>query len=161
MSCGDLSNNLKASYREQNNNRVRERRTTMPKLITPEEKQSILARVAEIGAAAAAKEAGVSYNSVLRWVHADKNPIKAVKKGAPGDLVERLNAQIEAREEGIKELEEALKERKAELKELQKAKMRAEKEKELLDAAEEKKKLVEAVMNSGKSVDEIMAFLNK
>ena len=133
----------------------------MPKKFTEEEKARILARVAEIGAAAAAREAGVSYNSVLRWVH--EGPANAVKKGVemPGDLVERLVAQIEAREEGIKELEEALKERKAELKELQKAKMRAEKEKELLDAAEEKKKLVEAVMNSGKSVDEIMAFLNK
>ena len=31
----------------------------------------------------------------------------------------------------------------------------------MLDAAEKKKKLVEAVMNSGKSVDEIMAFLNR
>ena len=133
----------------------------MFKRFTDEDKARILARVAEIGAAAAAREAGVSYNSVLRWVH--EGPANAVKKGVEmtGDLVERLNAQISLKEEGIKELEEALKERKAELKELQKAKMRAEKEKELLDAAEEKKKLVEAVMNSGKSVDEIMAFLNK
>ena len=133
----------------------------MFKRFTDEDKARILARVAEIGAAAAAREAGVSYNSVLRWVHADKNPIKAVKKGAPGDLVERLNAQIEAREEGIKELEEALKGKKADLKALLKAKAKAEKEKEQFEAAEQKKQLVEAVMNSGKSVDEIIAFLNK
>ena len=133
----------------------------MPKKFTEEEKARILARVAEIGAAAAAREAGVSYNSVLRWVH--EGPANAVKKGVEmtGDLVERLDAQIEAKEEDIQNLEEQLKERKAELKELQRAKAKAEKEKELLDAAEKKKKLVEALMNSGKSVDEIMEFLNK
>ena len=132
----------------------------MPKKFAEEEKAQILARVAEIGAAAAAREAGVSYNSVLKWMKGSAN---AVKKGVEmtGDLVERLNAQIEAKEEGIQELEEQLKERKAELKELQRAKAKAEKEKELLDAAEQKKQLVEAVMNSGKSVDEIIAFLNK
>ena len=160
MSCGDLSNNMKASCREQNNNRVRERRTTMPKKFTEEEKARILARVAEIGAAAAAREAGVSYNSVLKWMKGSAN---AVKKGVEmtGDLVERLNAQIEAKEEDIQNLEEALKGKKAELRELLKARQKAEKEKELLDAAEKKKKLVEAVLSSGKSVDEIMEFLNQ
>ena len=132
----------------------------MPKKFTEEEKARILARVAEIGAAAAAREAGVSYNSVLKWA---KGSATVIKKGVEmtGDLVERLDAQIEAKEEDIQNLEEQLKERKAELKELQRAKAKAEKEKELLDAAEKKKKLVEALMNSGKSVDEIMEFLNK
>ena len=133
----------------------------MPKKFAEEEKARILARVAEIGAAAAAREAGVSYNSVLRWVH--EGPANAVKKGVEmtGDLVERLNAQISLKEEGIKELEEALKGKKADLKALLKAKAKAEKEKEQFEAAEQKKQLVEAVMNSGKSVDEIIAFLNK
>ena len=132
----------------------------MPKKFAEEEKAQILARVAEIGAAAAAREAGVSYNSVLKWM---KGSATAVKKGVEmtGDLVERLNAQISLKEEDIQNLEEQLKERKAELKELQRAKAKAEKEKELLDAAEKKKKLVEALMSSGKSVDEIMAFLNR
>ena len=132
----------------------------MPKKFAEEDKARILARVAEIGAAAAAREAGVSYNSVLKWMKGSAN---AVKKGVEmtGDLVERLNAQIALKEEDIQNLEEQLKERKAELKELQRAKAKAEKEKELLDAAEKKKKLVEALMNSGKSVDEIMDFLNK
>ena len=132
----------------------------MPKKFAEEEKAQILARVAEIGAAAAAREAGVSYNSVLKWMKGSAN---AIKKGVEmtGDLVERLNAQISLREEDIQNLEEQLKERKAELKELQKAKAKAEKEKELLDAAEKKKKLVEAVLSSGKSVDEIMEFLNQ
>ena len=134
------------------------------KTYTPAEKAHILARVSEIGAAAAAKEAGASYQSVLRWVKEGKDTVKdGMEKIAalPGEMVEKVNAEIAAKEEEISNLEEDLKARKRELKELQKAKMRAEKEKELLDAAEEKKKLVEAVMNSGKSVDEIMAFLNK
>ena len=108
-------------------------------------------------------------------MHAAKNPVTAVKSGMEltGDLVERLSAQIESKEEEIKEIEEALKGRKAELKELLKAKGKAEKEKETAKAAEEKKKLVEAVMNSGKkklveavmnsgrSMEEILEFLNK
>ena len=44
----------------------------MPKKYTPEEKARILARAAEIGAAAAAREAGVSYNGLLKWMHAGK-----------------------------------------------------------------------------------------
>ena len=132
----------------------------MFKRFTDEDKARILARVAEIGAAAAAREAGVSYNSVLKWM---KGSATTIKKGVEmtGDLVERLNAQISLKEEGIKELEEALKGKKADLKALLKAKAKAEKEKEQFEAAEQKKQLVEAVMNSGKSVDEIIAFLNK
>ena len=133
----------------------------MPKKYNPEEKAQILARAAEIGAAAAAREAGVSYNGLLKWMHAGK--ARAVKAGMEmtGDLVERLSAQIEAKEEEIREIEAALKDRKAELKELLKAKVKAEKEKEMAKAAEEKKKLVEAVMSSGRSMEEILEFLNK
>jgi transposase-like protein len=35
---------------------------------TPTEKAHIIVRVSEIGTADAAKEAGVSYQTVLRWV---------------------------------------------------------------------------------------------
>ena len=134
----------------------------MPKKYTPEEKAHVIARAAEIGAAAAAREAGVSYNGVLKWMHAGISPVNAVKgMELTGDLVERLSAQIESKEEEIKELEESLKGRKAELKELLKAKGKAEKEKEKVKAAEEKKKLVEAVMSSGRSMEEILEFLNK
>ena len=135
----------------------------MPKKYNPEEKAQILARAAEIGAAAAAREAGVSYNGLLKWMHAAKNPVTAVKSGMEltGDLVEKIGAQISMKEEEIKELEESLKGRKAELKELLKAKGKAEREKEKVKAAEEKKKLVEAVMSSGRSMEEILEFLNK
>ena len=44
------------------------------------------------------------------------------------------------------------------LKELQRAKAKAEKER--AEAAEEKKRVMETVMKSGKSVDEILSFLN-
>ena len=137
----------------------------MPKKYNPEEKARIIARAAEIGAAAAAREAGVSYNGLLKWMHAAKNPVTAVKSGMEltGDLVEKIGAQIEVKEEEIKEIEAALKDRKSELKELLKAKAKAEKEKEkeMAKADEEKKKLVEAVMNSGRSMEEILEFLNK
>ena len=134
----------------------------MPKKYTPEEKAHVIARAAEIGAAAAAREAGVSYNGVLKWMHAGISPVNAVKgMELTGDLVERLSAQIESKEEEIREIEAALKDRKAELKELLKAKVEAEKEKEMAKAAEEKKKLVEAVMSSGRSMEEILEFLNK
>ena len=133
----------------------------MPKKYTPEEKAHVIARAAEIGAAAAAREAGVSYNGLLKWMHAGK--ASAVKAGAEmtGDLVEKIGAQISMKEEEIQNLEASLKDRKAELKALLKAKVKAEKEKEMAKAAEEKKKLVEAVMNSGRSMEEILEFLNK
>ena len=136
----------------------------MPKKYTPEEKAHILARASEIGAAAAAREAGVSYNGVLKWMKKGK---ESVQSGAekiatlPGEKIELLSAEISSKEEEIGNLEETLKNKKAELKALLKAKGKAEKEKELFDAAEQKKKLVEAVMNSGRSAEEIMEFLNK
>ena len=135
----------------------------MPKKYTPEEKARIIARAADIGAAAAAREAGVSYNGVLKWIHAGKEGVKSgVEKIAalPDEKIELLNDQISAKEEEIREIEESLKGRKGELKELLKAKAKAEKEKEMVKAAEEKKKVVEAVLNSGRSMDEIMSFLN-
>ena len=49
----------------------------MPKKYTPEEKAQILARAAEIGAAAAAREAGVNYYSVLNGRHAGREGIKS------------------------------------------------------------------------------------
>ena len=142
----------------------------MPKRYTPEEKAQILARVAEIGGPAAAKEAGIHYNTVLNWMKAStsgnvKGVKDTVKAGAeklpthPGEALESINADIAAKEAEIHSLEETLKQKKSELKALQKNKAKAEKEKELFDAAEQKRQLIEAVMNSGKSVEEIMGFL--
>ena len=133
----------------------------MPKKYTPEEKAHVIARAAEIGAAAAAREAGVSYNGLLKWMHAGKASAVKVGMEMTGDLVEKIGAQISMKEEEIQNLEASLKDRKTELKELLKAKVKAEKEKEMAKAAEEKKKLVEAVMSSGRSMEEILEFLNK
>ena len=133
----------------------------MPKKYTPEEKAHVIARAAEIGAAAAAREAGVSYNGLLKWMHAGKASAVKADMEMTGDLVEKIGAQISMKEEEIGKLEEALKGRKAELKDLLKAKAKAEKEKEAAKEAEEKKQLVEAVMNSGRSMEEILEFLNK
>ena len=140
----------------------------MPRKYTKEEKTHILALVAEIGAVAAAKETGASYQIVLKWMKENTTSFDgSVKDGVskfatfPAEVVEKLNAEIENKEEEIKGLEETLKMRKAELRELQKAKVKAEKEKELFEAAEEKKKIVEAVMKSGRSAEEIMEFLKK
>jgi len=142
---------------------IEKEKKKMPKKYTPEEKAHVIARAAEIGAAAAAREAGVSYNGVLKWIHAGKEGVKSgVEKIAalPDEKIELLNDQISAKEEEIREIEESLKGRKGELKELLKAKAKAEKEKERVKAAEEKKKVVEAVLNSGRSMEEIMSFLN-
>ena len=49
----------------------------MPRKFTTEEKSQILTRVAEIGATAAAKEAGVHYNSILKWMKESKDTVKA------------------------------------------------------------------------------------
>ena len=135
----------------------------MPKRYTPEEKAQILARVAEIGGPAAAKEAGIHYNTVLSWMKASTSgTVKAVKEklaAHPGEVLAQLTADIAATENQIRNLEETLKQKKSELKALQKYKTKAEKEKELFDAAEQKRQLIEAVMNSGKSVEDIMGFL--
>ena len=93
-------------------------------------------------------------------MHAGKESVKSGME-LTGDLVERLSAQIESKEEEIQNLEASLKDRKTELKALLKAKVKAEKEKEAAKAAEEKKKLVEAVMSSGRSMEEILEFLKK
>ena len=106
-------------------------------------------------------DSGIIFDG-LKWMKAAGNSVTNTVKeigGLPGEAVERINAEIAAKEEEIGKIEETLKLRKAELKELQKAKAKAEKEKEKIEAAEQKKQLVEAVMNSGKSVDEILAFL--
>ena len=81
----------------------------MPRRFTEEEKAHILARAAEIGTAAAAKEAGVHYNSVMKWA----SSVKAVKKSVemPGDLVERLSSQIALKGEEVEALEGSSKSR--------------------------------------------------
>ena len=78
---------------------------------TPEKWASILKRVSEIGAAAAAKEAGVAYQSVLKWLRnssADEpgeKSGKGLKSGQGESVEERIQStldKIKAAEEEVK-----------------------------------------------------------
>ena len=124
------------------------------KSYTPAEKSQILERVSEIGATAAAKEAGVSYQTVLKWVNGRVNKVTALP-------VKKMVSDIEAKEEEIRDLEESLKLRKAELKAMQKAKTNADKENERLEKAKKNLELIEALMKTGRSAEEILEFLNR
>ena len=141
---------------------------------TQEQKNEVLKKVAEVGAAKAAKECGVHYNTVLKWVKETKSDVvkegkkkarKAVKKveEVSAGTLEELNVQIAETEEEITHLTEALNAKKDELKELQKAKAKAEKiiekEEAIKKEAAEKEQIFAALKNSDKSIDEILAFL--
>jgi transposase-like protein len=146
---------------------IKEKETsTMPrKIYTQEEKLSILARAAAIGVSKAAKEHGVPYATVAKW--RKENDVFKSDEAATSDTP----ALIEACEEEIVALNESLKAKKNELKALLKQKAKEdraeEKRKEAAaraeaerKAAEDKEKLLQALSESGKSVDELLAFLN-
>ena len=73
--------------------------------------------------------------------------------------VDQLNEQIAATEAEIASLTDQLKTKKAELKVLTKEREAAEKAAAEAQAAEQKAKLLEAVANSGKSIDEVIALI--
>ena len=75
--------------------------------------------------------------------------------------VDQLNEQISATEAEIASLTDQLKTKKAELKTLTKEREAAEKAAAEAQAAEQKAKLLEAVANSGKSIDEVIALLSE
>ena len=145
-------------------------------IYTPEKKEEILKAVAAVGAAKAAKENGVSYATVLKWAKeasgaaieegkkAVKTAAKVVEDVSVGAL-ESINAQIEATEADIEQLSEELAAKKAALKDLQKAKAKAEKilekQEEMRKAEEERAQVLDALKNSDKSLEEILAFLEK
>jgi transposase-like protein len=135
------------------------------KTYTQEEKQNILSRAAEIGVSKAAKEYGIPYATVAKW--------RKENGAVPGDEVGASDTAelIAICEEEIVTLTDALKAKKNELKALQKQKAREEKAEEKRreaeakaeaerKAAEDKAKLLQALTESGKSVDELLAFLN-
>ena len=77
------------------------------------------------------------------------------------ETLANIDEKIAAAEAAIVELTEGLKAKKAELKELTKAKVEAEKAAAEKKAEEEKAKLLEAVVASGKSIDEIIEMINQ
>ena len=138
----------------------------MRKSYTNEEKRAILMRAIEIGVAKAAKEYEMSYQTLLNWWKKKDELI-----GGQADAVNCINEQIKSIQEEIDNLFETIKTKKTKLKELQKQKAKEEREeakrKEREEkkeaerkAEEEKKQLLNALLESDKSVDEIMEFLN-
>ena len=136
------------------------------KSYTNAEKKEILIRAMAIGVGKAAKEYDMSYQTLLNWWKKKEEFLgdQSVSGSDTDEKIQYVQAEID-------NLNEAIKAKKAELKELlkQKAKEAREeakrKEKEAKAEAErkveeEKKQLLNALMESGKSIDEIMAFLN-
>ena len=82
-----------------------------------------------------------------------------VKPAVAAASVEEIGSRIAAVGAEIEELSEKLKQRKAVLKALVKEKASAEAAAAEKKAEEEKEKILEAVKNSGKSVQEILDFL--
>ena len=74
-------------------------------------------------------------------------------------IVENVDEKIAAVEAEIEDLTAALKAKKADLKKLKKAKLQADKAAEEKKAEEDKIKLLDAIAQSGKSVDEILDML--
>ena len=138
----------------------------MRKSYTNEEKRAILMRAVEIGVAKAAKEYEMSYQTLLNWWKKKDELI-----GDQTDTVNHINEQIKSIQEEIDNLFETIKTKKTKLKELQKQKAKEEKEeakrkekeekeKAKRKEAEEKQQLLNALLESDKSVDEILEFLN-
>ena len=136
------------------------------KSYTDAEKREILIRAVAIGVGKAAKEYDMSYNTLLNWWK-KKEEFLGDQPISGSDTDEKIKYV----QDEINSLSETVKAKKAELKELlkQQAKEAREeakrKEKEAKAEAErkveeEKKQLLNALMESGKSIDEIMEFLN-
>ena len=60
---------------------------------TAEQKEAVINRAREIGAAAAAKAEGVSYQTVLKWMKEEVSSL-------PADTISSLDRQIEQTERG-------------------------------------------------------------
>ena len=118
---------------------------------TTEQKEAVINRAREIGAAAAAKAEGVSYQTVLKWM-------KEVSS-LPAGTISSIDGQIEQTEKEIEELNADLAKKKAALKALKKAREKAEKAEQKAAEAAEKKELVETILKSGRPVEEILSLL--
>jgi transposase-like protein len=126
---------------------------------TTEQKEAVINRAREIGAAAAAKTEGVSYPTVLKWM---KESVAAAAEkivSLPADTISSIDGQIEQTEKEIEELNADLAKKKAALKALKKAREKAEKAERKAVEAAEKKELVETILKSGRPVEEILSLL--
>ena len=120
---------------------------------TTEQKEAVINRAREIGAAAAAKTEGVSW--MKESVAAAAEKIVSL----PADTISSIDGQIEQTEKEIEELNADLAKKKAALKALKKAREKAEKVERKAAEAAEKKELVETILKSGRPVEEILSLL--
>ena len=134
-------------------NTTHEEKRTMPRnAYTPRQKREIIKKAKTIGAAAAAKESGVSYNTVLRWMKENEKPL-------PQNTQMGFDLEIATIKTEIEKLTKQLSEKKAELKTLLKEKEKEEKAEKAACEAAEMKALVRKIVESGKPVDEVIELL--
>ena len=100
---------------------------------------------------------------MLKWVkessEAATNTVEKIKT-VPANTVKEIDKQIAGVEAEIKVITDQLKEKKTELAGLKKAREKALKAQQAEKDLAEKKKIVDAVLKSGKSVEEVLALLN-
>ena len=119
---------------------------------TTEQKEAVINRAREIGAATAAKTEGVSYPTVLKWMKEEVSSL-------PAGTISSIDGQIEQTEKEIEELNADLAKKKAALKALKKTREKAEKVEQKAAELAEKKELVDTILKSGRPVEEILSLL--
>ena len=131
------------------------------KIYSQEEKENILTRAAEIGVSKTAKEYSVPYATVAKWMGTSTRLNEATDTAALIEVCEReiaaLDTSLKTKKAELKALQKQMAEEAKEAEKKREAAAKAEAERK---AAEDKKKLIQALSESGKSVDEILAFLN-
>ena len=136
------------------------------KSYTNAEKKEILIRAMAIGVGKAAKEYDMSYQTLLNWWKKKEEFLgdQSVSGSDTDEKIQYVQAEIDNLNEAIKakkaELKELLKQKTKEAREEAKRKEKEAKAEAKRKVEEEKKQLLNALMDSGKSIDEIMAFLN-
>ena len=136
------------------------------KSYTNAEKKEILIRAMAIGVGKAAKEYDMSYQTLLNWWKKKEEFLgdQSVSGSDTDEKIQYVQAEIDNLNEAIKakkaELKELLKQKTKEAREEAKRKEKEAKAEAERKVEEEKKHLLNALMESGKSIDEIMAFLN-
>ena len=120
---------------------------------------AIFTRTTEIGISKAAKEYEVPYATVAKWMSASTplNTDTAARITACKEEIGKLDKALKAKKMELKVLQKlrAKEDRAAERRRAAEAKTEADRK-----AAEDREKLIQALSESGKSVDEILGFHN-
>ena len=121
------------------------------KSYTIEQKEEIIKKAKEMGAAATSKAEGVSYPTVLKWMKEEAGSTVEKVKNLPGESVAALDNQIKSVESDIDKLNGEIAEKKEELRVLKKAREKADKVERAAVEAAQKKAIIDAVLKSGLS----------